>query len=232
MKGMGFAGGVAALLLGLLSAPDPCAAAGIVGKVVVVGAVPPPSKLDVTIDQYVCGTAKDSGDLLLSSQKELRNAVVWLDNPPTGSAPPAKPEKVAMDQNGCEFIPRIVIVPAGGTVDFLNSDRLLHNIHATPKLNASFNRTQPKSRTIPITFDKPEIVRVNCDLHSWMRGWVVVAAHPYYAVTGADGQFAFDNLPPGPYTLHVWHERLGTSSASVTVGDQQAARVTVEMKAP
>jgi plastocyanin len=232
MKEMRFVAGMTALLLALLCAPVPSAAAGIRGKVVFAGAVPPPKKVDVTIDQYVCGTAKDSGDLSISPQKELRNAVVWLENPPANAAAPAQPEKVEMDQNGCEFIPRLVLVPAGGTVDFLNSDRLLHNIHATPKLNASFNRTQPKSRTIPITFDKPEIVRINCDLHSWMAGWVVVAAHPFYAITGADGQFAFDNLPPGQYKLQIWHERLGMSAANVTVGDQQAARVTVEMKAP
>jgi hypothetical protein len=134
-----------------------------------------------------------------------------------------------MDQNGCVFVPRVVIVPAGGTVDFLNSDRLLHNIHATPKLNVSFNRTQPKSRTIPITFAKPEIVRINCDLHSWMIGWVVVAEHRFYAITGPDGQFTFDNLPPGQYKLQVWHERLGTVPANVTVGDQQPAKVTVEL---
>jgi len=220
------------LLIGLLCVTVPSLGAGIKGKVVFVGSVPPAKKVDVTIDQYVCGTAKDAGDLLLSPQKDLRNAVVWLENPPANAAWPAQSEKVEMDQNGCEFIPRVLIVPAGGTVDFLNSDRLLHNIHATPKLNGSFNRTQPKSRTIPITFDKPEIVRINCDLHSWMTGWVIVAAHPFYAITGADGQFAFDNLPPGQYKLQVWHERLGMSAANVSVGDQQAARVTVEMKAP
>ncbi|TMH65319.1 MAG: hypothetical protein E6H55_03010 [Betaproteobacteria bacterium] len=220
------------LLVGLLGAPGLALGAAIKGKVVFAGAIPPPKKIDITIDQYVCGTAKDAGDLVLSPQKELRNAVVWLENPPAGAAAPAQTEKIEMDQNGCVFIPRIVIVPAGGTVDFLNSDRLLHNIRATPKLNASFNRTQPKSRTIPITFDKPEIIRINCELHSWMAGWVVVAAHPFYAITGADGQFSFDNLPPGQYKLQVWHERLGTVPASVTVGDQQPARVTVEMKAP
>ena len=152
--------------------------------------------------------------------------------PSRGTVAPAQAAKVEMDQNGCVFIPRVVLVPAGGTVDFLNSDRLLHNIHATPKLNASFNRTQPKSRTIPVTFEKPEIVRINCDLHAWMVGWVVVAAHPYYAITGADGQFAFDNLPPGQYKLQVWHERLGTAETSIAIVDQQAGRVTVEMKSP
>jgi plastocyanin len=222
----------AILLAALLCASGPGLCGAIRGKVVFTGPMPPPKKVDVTIDQYVCGNAKDAEDLLLSPQKEIRNAVVWLENPPANAAAPALPQKVEMDQAKCVFVPHIVLVAAGGTVDFLNSDRLLHNIHTTPKINPSINRTQPKDRTIPFTFEKPDIVRINCDLHSWMLGWVVVAAHPYYAVTGADGQFAFDNLPPGQYKLQVWHERLGTVPASVTVGDQQPARVTVEMKAP
>jgi plastocyanin len=232
MRGMQFATGVTVLLVGLLCVPGIGLGASIRGKVVVAGLVPVQKKVDVTIDQYICGTEKDAGDLLLSPQKELKNAVVWLENPPPGAATPAQSANVAMDQNGCTFVPRVVIVPAGGTVDFLNSDRLLHNIHATPKLNAPFNRTQPKSRTIPISFTKSEIVRINCDLHSWMVGWVVVAPHSYYVVTGADGQFAFDNLPPGQYNVQVWHERLGVAHASVNVGDQQAGRVTIEMQAP
>ncbi|HEY2967344.1 MAG TPA: carboxypeptidase regulatory-like domain-containing protein [Casimicrobiaceae bacterium] len=232
MRGMRFARTLTILLVGLLCAPGLSLGAAIKGKVVFVGSIPPPKKVDITIDQYVCGTAKDAGDLVLSPQKELRNAVVWLENPPANAVAPAQAEKVEMDQNGCVFIPRVVVIPVGGTVDFLNSDRLLHNIHSAPKLNAAFNRTQPKSRTIPITFDKPEIVHINCELHSWMSAWVVVAAHSFYAVTGADGQFTFDNLPPGQYKLQVWHERLGTVPANVTVGDQPAARVTVEMKAP
>ena len=206
-------------------------AGSIQGKVIFAGVVPSPKKVDVTIDQYLCGAEKDAGDLLVSPQKELRNAVVWLENPPPNAAWPASDKKVAVDQTACVFVPRVAIVRAGGTVDFLNSDRLLHNVHATPKLNTSFNRTQPKGRTVPVVFEKPEIVRITCELHSWMTAWVVVAAHPFYAVTGADGQFAFDNLPPGQYRLQVWHERLGTAPATVTVGNQQPGRVTVEMKA-
>jgi plastocyanin len=230
MTAKGFTGGAVALLLGIW-ASNAAAGAAISGTVVFSGRVPDQPKVPVTIDQYICGTEKDGGDLLLSPRKGLKNAVVWIENPPPGGPTPIQTAKVEMDQNGCVFVPRVVVVPAGGTVDFLNSDRLLHNIHATPKLNVSFNRTQPKSRTIPVTFDKPEIVRINCDLHSWMVGWVVVAAHSYYAITGADGQFTFDNLPPGQYNLQVWHERLGTSQGSVTVVGTQPARVTVEMKA-
>jgi plastocyanin len=229
MRGVQFSVSAFLLLLGL-GVSSATMAGSIKGAVVVTGPVPAQKKIDVTIDQYVCGTEKDAGDLLVSPRRELKNAVVWLDNPPANAAAPAPAAKIEMDQNGCVFVPRVVIVPAGGTVDFLNSDRLLHNIHATPKLNVSFNRTQPKDRTIPVTFAKAEIVRINCDLHSWMVGWVIVSAHPYYAITGADGQFSFDNLPPGKYQLHVWHERLGTTAVSATVSEQQPARITVEMK--
>jgi plastocyanin len=219
------------LLFGAALVPGLCLGGSINGKVVLSGSAPAPKKVDVTIDQYVCGNVKEAEDLMLSPQREIRNAVVWLDNPPTDAGAAALPTTVEMDQTKCVFIPHIVIVPAGGTVNFLNSDRLLHNIHTTPKVNPAINRTQPKDRTIPFTFDKPEIVRINCDLHSWMLAWVVVAAHPYYAITGANGGFSFNNIPPGQYKLHIWQERLGTSTASVTVGTQQA-QVTVELKAP
>ena len=215
----------------VLCLPGQSLGGAIKGKVVFVGVVPALKKLEVSIDQYVCGNEKDAADLVLSPQKEIRNAVVWLENPPTNAVWPAGAEKVSIDQKRCVYIPRVVVVPAGGTVDFLNSDRLLHNIHATPNFNVSFNRTQPKNRTIPITFAKPEIISITCDLHPWMAAWVVVAAHPFYAITGLDGQFAFDNLPAGQYQLRVWQERLGTVSTNVTVGDQQLTRVTVEMKA-
>ncbi|RZL89076.1 MAG: TonB-dependent receptor [Variovorax sp.] len=221
---------ILALLLSCCGLPGHCLAGQVQGKVVFADAVPARRTVPVTIDQYLCGNEKLADDLQVSGNREIRNAVVWIENPPAGAAPAARPDKVEIDQKGCSFVPRVVVVPVGGTVDFLNSDRLLHNIHATPKLNVSFNRTQPMGRTIPVTFAQPEIVRINCDLHSWMTAWVVVAAHPFYAVTGADGRFAFDNLPPGTYKLQIWHERLGTMPANVTVTDAQPAQVRVEMK--
>jgi plastocyanin len=223
---------LAGLLIGVCCLPDPSFAGGIKGKVVFAGAAPASQKIPVTIDQYLCGTEKDDETLLLSARKEIRNAVVWLENPPAKAASPPPADKVEVDQKACAFVPRIVLVPAGGTVDFLNSDRLLHNIHATPKDNVAFNRTQPKSRTIPVTFAKPEIIHIGCDLHSWMTAWVVVTAHPFYAITGADGQFVFDDLPPGQYKLHVWHESLGSVPATAAVSDGlQDAQVIVEMRA-
>ena len=219
-------------LLGLLCLPGLCLSGTIVGKVVLDGAAPLVKKVDVTIDQYLCGSEKHSEELIVSPRNEIANAVVWLERPPPGATWPVGADKSTIDQIGCMFVPRIAIVAVGGTVDFLNSDRLLHNIHATPKINVAFNRTQPKNRTIPVTFSKPEIVRIDCDLHSWMTAWVVVAAHPYYAMTKVDGQFVFDNLPTGSYRLQIWHETLGTTQQDVTVLERGTASIKIQMKAP
>lgn len=134
-----------------------------------------------------------------------------------------------MDQKQCVFIPRVVVVPVGGTVEFLNSDRLLHNLKSVSKENPTFNRAQPHGRTISVVFRNSEILRVDCDLHSWMRGWVVVADHPFYAITNDRGEFILDNVPPGKYTLQVWQESLRTVTTDVTVGDKGTTTLTVGM---
>jgi len=205
-------------------------AANIRGVVVMTGAVAP-KKLPVTIDQYICGKEKVGEDLVVGPQGSVKNVVVWLQTPPPGAAWPSAPVKVEMDQKGCTFVPRVVLVPAGGTVEFLNSDRLLHNLHSASRENPTFNRTQPRGRVIPVTFSKPEFVQMNCDLHSWMRAWVVVADHPYYALSNDAGEFVLSNVPPGKYVLQIWQETLGITSRDVTVGADDA-RVTVELKAP
>jgi len=220
-----------ALVAWILLLPAAAAGGEIQGHVVLAGEVQAAKKLPVTIDQYVCGKEKEAGDFIVSAAREVRNVVVWLQNPPPGapSAPAAPPTQ--MDQKECVFVPRVVLVPAGGTVAFLNSDRLLHNLHSAPKENNPFNRTQPTGRTIPITFAKPEILRVDCDLHSWMRGWVVVADHPFYAITDATGRFKLDNVPPGQYTLQVWHERLGRRTSTVSVVGEGPTPVSIELRA-
>ena len=199
------------------------------GSVRYTGAPVEKKKLPVTIDQYACGKEKDAEDLLVSSTNGIRNAVVSLRNLPPGAKGEWNLPEVKMDQRQCAFVPRVVVVPVGGTVEFLNSDRLLHNVRSAGKENPPFNRAQPHARTISVTFKKPEFLRVDCDLHSWMRGWVVVAEHPFYTVTNEQGEFTLENVPPGKYTLQVWQESLGTVTQEVTVGDKGAASVTVRM---
>lgn len=213
-----------------LGCAAPACAADIHGVVSYTGTMADPKKVPVTIDQYVCGKDKDAEDLILGPKRGVLNAVVWLENPPASVKGEAAPARVEMDQKGCVFAPRVVLVPVGGTVDFLNSDRLLHNLHSLGQENPTFNRTQPRGRTISITFSKPEVIPITCDLHSWMRSWVVVAEHPFYALTNEAGAFTIANVPPGKYKLRTWQEALGTSSREVTVAPQ-GATVSIELKA-
>jgi plastocyanin len=199
------------------------------GRALFAGQPPPPKKVTVTIDQYVCGNDKEAEDLVVSPAREIKNVVVWLHNPPGAAPSPAATAPVQMDQKVCSFTPRVLLVPSGGTVEFLNSDRLLHNLHSRSTVNPSFNRTQPRGRTIPMRFASPEFIRIDCDLHSWMRGWVVVADHPFYAITDARGQFHLGDLPPGEYTLKTWHESLGETTRTVTVADAPTS-ITLDLK--
>jgi plastocyanin len=205
----------------------PAAAGTIKGAIRLAGGAFEVKKLKVTVDHGVCGTVKDAEDLVVSADMGIRNAVVSLLTPPPDARWSVTPP-VQADQKQCVFVPRVIVVPAGGTVEFLNSDRLLHNLHSASTDNPSFNRTQPKGRTIPIAFRKPEIIRIDCDLHPWMRAWVVVAEHPFHAVTNDRGEFVLENVPRGTYTLQVWHESLGVVKKDVAVSDGVTA-VTVEM---
>jgi plastocyanin len=225
-KQISFIVGVAALCA---FATGAVSAGTIKGSVRYTGAPVERKKFPVTIDQYLCGKEKEAGDLLISPTNGIYNVVVSLQNAPPGAKWEANLPAVKMDQKLCVFIPRVVVVPVGGSVEFLNSDRLLHNVRGGGKENPAFNRAQPHARTISIVFQKPEVLRVECDLHSWMRGWVAVAEHPFYAVTNEQGEFIMDNVPPGKYTLQVWQETLGTVTQDITVGDKGSTTVNVGM---
>ena len=223
----------AKVVAGFLGLAVWCGAAGVAGAGTIKGTIRlaggsvEVKKLKVTVDHTTCGTTKDAEDVVVSPDMGLRNAVVSLVTPPPVAKWSMAPN-VQMDQKQCVFVPRVVVVPVGGTVEFLNSDRLLHNLHSAGGDNPTFNRTQPKGRTIPIAFRRPEIIRIDCDLHPWMRAWVVVAEHPFYVVTSDRGEFALENVPPGTYTLQVWHESSGVVKKDVTVSEGVTA-LTVEM---
>jgi plastocyanin len=198
------------------------------GTVRLTGSAVEQKKVAVTIDQYICGKEKPADDIVLSPDKGIRDAVVSLQSPPSRGKGEAPLPTVQIDQKQCEFVPRVVVVPVGGTVEFLNSDRLLHNVRTFSTANPSFNRTHPTARTIRVIFKEPEIIRVECDLHSWMRAWVVVTDHPVHAVTNDQGEFTLDNVASGKYKLQVWQESLGSVTKDVTAGDS-ITTVTVEM---
>jgi hypothetical protein len=117
-------------------------------------------------------------------------------------------------------------------VELTNGDATLHNVHALPVANAESNDPQPQGAPpFDKRFDKPEVmVPLRCDIHPWMAAYLGVVPHPYYAVSGEDGTFAIENLPPGRYTLEAWHEKLGTQTREVTVAPRQTAMADFDFK--
>ncbi len=130
---------------------------------------------------------------------------------------PATP--VTIDQNGCWFRPRVLGIQTGQALKVTNSDPVTHNIHPLAQINREWNHSQGQGDPpLARKFTKPEVmIRVKCNIHSWMRAYIGVLEHPYFAVTGADGSFEIPNLPPGDYTLEAWHETLGTQQQKITV---------------
>jgi len=165
--------------------------------------------------------------LILDENNGLKNVLVFVKESPSNSlssdySPPETP--AVIDQNGCVYIPHVLGVMVGQDLDILNSDGTLHNIHALPKVNKEFNKAMPRSKKqMTVQFDKSEKpFKVKCDVHPWMGAFIGVFDHPYFAVTGDDGSYVISGLEPGDYIIEAWHEKLGSQTANVTVGDSAA----------
>ena len=198
------------------------------GTVKFKGTAPAPKKLDVGKDKEVCAKTPKMDQSLIVEGGNLVNAVVTLTDIKKGKKFELK--KVKLDQNGCEYSPHVLAFPAGTTVEVLNPDGILHNVHSYSKVNTPFNMAQPKfKKTLDVKVDKPEAVEVKCDVHGWMHGWLVATESPYVAVTDKSGSFKLDNVPPGSYTVELWHEKLGKSTQKVTVKAKEDAKVNFEV---
>jgi plastocyanin len=198
------------------------------GSVKFKGTAPAPKKLDVGKDKEVCDKTPKTDQSLVVNNGNLANAVVTITDIKKGKKIETK--KVTLDQKGCEYHPHVLAFPAGSTIEVLNPDGILHNIHSYSKVNAAFNQAQPKfKKTLEVKVDKPEPVEVKCDVHGWMHGWLVATETPYVSVTDTSGNFKLTDVPAGSYTVEVWHEKLGKSTQKVTVKPKEDAKVNFEV---
>jgi plastocyanin len=159
--------------------------------------------------------------LVLGGGNTMGNIMVWVSKGlPAGKTWPAPKTPVTLDQKGCVYEPHVQGIMVGQAYRILNSDGVLHNVHALPKVNRSFNKPMPPTmKETTATFDKPEeVFQIKCDVHPWMLAYVGVFTHPFFSVTRPDGKFTISGLDPGTYTITAWHEKLGTQTATVTVG--------------
>lgn len=163
----------------------------------------------------MCGlTPHYDQSLIVAKNGAIENAVVFIKNVKAGM----KPQTLDFVQKGCQYEPHVLAFPAGSTIQIKNADGILHTIHTHSVKNPPINIAQPGfEKMVSVTIREPELIRVNCDVHNWMRAWWYSMANPYFAVTNHSGQFIIKNVPLGQYLLEAWQEKLGVESQKVVV---------------
>jgi plastocyanin len=211
----------------------------ITGKVTFDGATAPESK---TIDMAADGACAAKNPNAVAEDIVVKNGAVEYvfvyikDGQTTEGAKKLDsfkwdaPAEAKLDQNGCHYVPHVIGVQVGQKLNVTNSDPTTHNVNVQPKNNDPFNQAQgPSAAPITATFKRAEIlIPVKCNQHPWMKSWIGVLKHPFFAVTKEDGTFEIKNVPPGTYTLEAWHEKFGTKTAQIKVDSK--GTVTQEFK--
>jgi plastocyanin len=220
------------------SSIDPATTGTVRGRVRLEGGPPAATTVrmdgDKTCATFAPGAIRATETYVVGTDAGLANVFVHVTHGLEGRSFPPPPQPVVLDQQKCWYVPRVVGVQVGQPFQVLNSDPLLHNVRANSEVNEPFNQGQPVQGTrYSHTFSTAEVmVPIKCDVHAWMRAWVGVVNHPYFAVTGADGAFALPGLPAGTYTVEAWHEAAGTQSGTVTVTAQGTATLSLSFKTP
>ena len=212
---------------------DPTTIGTITGEVRFTGT--PPAQTELSFGSVAECKAKHEGPLLagdvLVADGKVQNAIVYVSSG-LGERVFAVPEEpVVIDQEGCLFVPRVAAAQVGQPIRFLNSDPLAHNVRGKPKAGGGWNLSlgmKGAARTVEVAEPDPLIV-LTCDIHPWMKAYLGIFPHPYFAVTGADGRFMLERVPAGEHEITVWHERLGTTTVQVTLEAQSQADVTVTL---
>ena len=165
----------------------------------------------------------------LAPISELRNVVVYVKDAPARPQPPMRVEIRQVDES---FLPRVIAVPVGSTVDFPNDDPIYHNVFSLSSAK-NFNLGRyPRGKSQSVTFDKPGVVRVFCDIHSHMSATVIVFAHPWFAIPDDSGRFQLPEVPPGDREITAWHERLGDTTLRIRVDTGRPATADFVLPVP
>ena len=230
------AGSVGILATALISAPAQSYEAGAVtgggtieGTVFYRGEVAMKTIIP-TKDTDVCGAPREDPLIRVGADQAVESAVVYLTAVDKGKAWTAPGKPPELDNVKCRFEPEVQVIPVG-TIDIVNTDPVLHNTHGYYDLRTAFNLALPnKDQRIPTELKRPGTVRIDCDAHGWMEGWIYVVDNPYYAITGADGKFSITDVPPGSYTLVAVQPFTGPIELPVTVTEKKSTSLTIELK--
>ena len=198
------------------------------------GTAPSQEKIQMSADpvcQQQHATPVYAEDVAVNSNGTLKNVFIYVKSGVQGSFPvPTQP--VTLQQSGCWYAPHVFGIQANQPLEIVNNDSTLHNINAKPTSNQPFNVAQPvKGMKTTKKFTTPEImVKFKCNVHPWMNAYAGVRDNPFFSTSGDNGSFAIAGLPAGTYTIEAWHEKFGTQTQEVTVGNGETKSIDFTFK--
>ena len=179
--------------------------------------VAPPVERRPTVSELGASAAHDLSGRLRS--------VVYLESALRGAFEQSQPSHAVLDQRDERFVPHVLAIMTGTTVDFPNSDRIYHNVFSLSKTARFDLGRYAVGHSKSVRFDQPGIVRVFCDIHSHMNAFILVFSHPFFAVTDDDGRYRIENVPPGAYGVIAWNEGVLSEPRLVTIPDGGTAEL-------
>jgi len=217
--------------------PDEANGGTVTGKVAFTGEKPKMATLDMSANP-ACershkGEPVKSEEVIVNPNGTLKYAFVWVKSGLPADKEWAVPAGTTeLDQTGCMYKPRVIGLMTGQKFEIKNADPTNHNIHPQPQVNPDWNESQsPGQPPLMKSFARQEVmIPVKCNVHPWMRAYIGVVSHPFFAVTGDDGSFTIKGLPPGTYVIQSWHEKYGPMEQTVTVGAKESKTVDFSYK--
>jgi plastocyanin len=206
---------VPALLLSQGLRGSAAAGGSIRGRVELRRAATPPERRPTVADLGSPAALRDISDRLTS--------VVYMESAPKTAA--VVPGHAVLDQRDERFVPHVLAITTGTAVEFPNSDRIYHNVFSLSKTRPFDLGRYAAGRSKTVTFDRPGIVRVFCDIHSHMNAFILVFNHPFFALTDMEGRYRIDNVPPGTYNLVAWNEGVSSGPQAVVVPEGAEAEI-------
>lgn len=210
---------------------DPATLGTVTGTVQLSGKPPEPVEIDMSMDPVCSMTGADNfAEQYVVKNGKLQNVYVYIKSGPPAAMSATSPASspIVMNQVGCKYVPHVIALKRGGSVEFRNSDDTMHNVHTMPTVagDQPIDVTQgPKGAPQTKQFNEAEVMLpVRCNNHPWMNAFINVSATPFFAVTDAAGHFSISGLPAGTYTLAAVHEKMGEQTMTVTVEPKQTAK--------
>jgi hypothetical protein len=206
---------------------DPATAGSISGTVKLEGAAPVFKPIDMSAEA-ICTQANTTPVVppivVTGAHGTLANVVVYVKSGLGSYRFDIPSAPVVLDQKGCMYTPRVLAVMTNQSFEVHNEDQTIHNVHPMPRENHAWNKSEPVGDSpIVASFTKPELaIPIACNIHPWMRAFMFVFAHPYFAITPKTGDFELQGVPPGTYTIEAWHERFGFQDQTVTLGPKES----------